>query len=537
MGRALIVIESLAAALLLVALAAVWAARRPRRLRWAVPLAVMATVGLPAALLACGLCFLYKAGPVSLTSFVTATGWTIAFLVGSVFVLRAARRGGAEPQPWSVGSLAVAFVVAAILTTITVSNLDVAVKSKLAALQVEAGAKALALAPPRPPEAPNAAPTYRRAFAALTPQDHLPTLLRDRAPTWQKYDRSAFDPSDREQREFLDSQQRGLALLREAATVSQCNFDRDLTSDTSPMDVLVPELPYLRHGATLLAYDALARANRGDRRGALEDLSAIFGIVRHLHYPLLIDLVTAAAIEKTGARALEDVLATSPPKADELARLNLGAAETFRERLRRVFAMEEAWGIAAFALLATGRAGNSADIEETLHMDPLGQAILDSPLYRIFFLEDDLAAYRRHLRTMREQVTQPAPTLLDAFDKQEQSIRATRGGGILAGLLLPASYKVLFAALDGDATRDTVRLGIACTAYKAKHGKYPDKLAELVPDFIPEVPPDPYDGRPLRLGHAPGSVVIYSIGRDRTDDGGRAWDEAKQEGDLVFRLR
>ena len=38
MGRALILIESLAAALLLVALAAAWAARRPRGLgRWGVP--------------------------------------------------------------------------------------------------------------------------------------------------------------------------------------------------------------------------------------------------------------------------------------------------------------------------------------------------------------------------------------------------------------------------------------------------------------------------------------------------------------------
>jgi hypothetical protein len=127
--------------------------------------------------------------------------------------------------------------------------------------------------------------------------------------------------------------------------------------------------------------------------------------------------------------------------------------------------------------------------------------------------------------------------LYRGYEKQEQAIKATRGGGILAGLLLPASRKCLFAALDADATRGLVRLAIAATAFKAKHGKYPEKLADLVPEFIPEVPPDPYDGHPMRLRRAEGGVVIYSIGRDRKDDGGRAWDEKKQEGDLLFHLR
>ena len=99
------------------------------------------------------------------------------------------------------------------------SNLDVAVKGQLAAVRVEAGARAMALAPPRLPDSQNAATVYRKAFAALTPPDQLPELLRDRAGAWGQYDRAAFDPADREQKEFLDSLQRGLALLREAAAL------------------------------------------------------------------------------------------------------------------------------------------------------------------------------------------------------------------------------------------------------------------------------------------------------------------------------
>src|SRR5262249_61936509 len=124
----------------------------------------------------------------------------------------------------------------------TVATRGVGVRRELAAVRVEAGAKALAVAPQRPPDGPNAAPIYRRAFAALTPRDQLPALLRERAQAWQSYDRTALDPSDREQREFLDSQQRGLALLRQAAAVPGCVFDRDWSSETSPIDLSLPEL-------------------------------------------------------------------------------------------------------------------------------------------------------------------------------------------------------------------------------------------------------------------------------------------------------
>jgi hypothetical protein len=542
MGRALILVESLTAALLLVATAAAWAARRRGGLRWGVPVAAVAVVAAPAVILAYLLGVLHQMGTVSLASFVTATGWAAVFLVGSGVVLRAARQAGPDlavsaARPWSARSAGVAFAIAAVLTAITVSNLDVAVKAQIAAVRVEAGAKALALAQALPGDAPNAAPIYRKAFAALTPQDQLPALLGDRAQAWKSYDRAAFDPSDREQREFLEGQQRGLALLREAAALPHCAFD--WTSDTLPMDLPFPDLPHLRHGATLLAYDALARASRGDSRGALDDVAAIFGIVRHVHYPALIALFTAATVEKTGAKALEDLLSLAPPKAEDLARLNAGAGESFRERLRQALAMDEAWGMAAFVAIATGRAGDSADVKALWGPSAFEREveILSSPLYRIFFLEDDLAAYRRHMRTLRENAALPAPAMIEGFDKQEKSFRTNRGGGILAGLLLPASLNALHATLDADSTRGLVQLAVASTAYKAKHGKYPEKLSELVPEFVPEVPPDPYDGRPMRLRRGKDEFVIYSIGRNRKDDGGRPWDPEKQEGDLVFRLR
>ena len=39
---------------------------------------------------------------------------------------------------------------------------------------------------------------------------------------------------------------------------------------------------------------------------------------------------------------------------------------------------------------------------------------------------------------------------------------------------------------------------MACQSYKAKHGKSPEALSDLVPEFLAEVPRDPFDGEELR---------------------------------------
>ncbi len=63
---------------------------------------------------------------------------------------------------------------------------------------------------------------------------------------------------------------------------------------------------------------------------------------------------------------------------------------------------------------------------------------------------------------------------------------------------------------------------IALMHYRQVHGRYPDSLTELVPEFLPQVPLDPYDGKPLRYGtHAEVERrIVYSVGEDFIDEGG-----------------
>ena len=80
-----------------------------------------------------------------------------------------------------------------------------------------------------------------------------------------------------------------------------------------------------------------------------------------------------------------------------------------------------------------------------------------------------------------------------------------------------------------EAARELMVAGIALRRFQLRHGRYPEQLAQLAPEFLPEVPRDAVDGKPLRYRPTDaGSFVLYSIGDDGTDDGGDAANPRKE---------
>ena len=68
---------------------------------------------------------------------------------------------------------------------------------------------------------------------------------------------------------------------------------------------------------------------------------------------------------------------------------------------------------------------------------------------------------------------------------------------------------------------DMASLGIAIERFRLARGAIPETLAELVPEFIPQLPRDVYSDAPMIYRpRENGQFLLYSVGPDRRDDGG-----------------
>ena len=89
------------------------------------------------------------------------------------------------------------------------------------------------------------------------------------------------------------------------------------------------------------------------------------------------------------------------------------------------------------------------------------------------------------------------------------------GGGLGAGMC--STYEQMILVRTG---RHAYRATMGLVAFREERGRYPDRLEELVPDFLAAVPRDLFDGRPLRYRHQGARYLLYSVHVNRRDDGG-----------------
>lgn len=72
---------------------------------------------------------------------------------------------------------------------------------------------------------------------------------------------------------------------------------------------------------------------------------------------------------------------------------------------------------------------------------------------------------------------------------------------------------------------DLCIMTLSLRRYRIDHGRYPESLSLLVPKSVPETPVDLADGQPLRYRlDESGDYLLYSVGEDQQDDGGRRFD-------------
>ncbi len=90
---------------------------------------------------------------------------------------------------------------------------------------------------------------------------------------------------------------------------------------------------------------------------------------------------------------------------------------------------------------------------------------------------------------------------------------------IYSSLMLPAIGATTNASARLAAQLAAADAGIAVELYRREHGALPESLTKLAPQYIPTAPMDPYNGKPMLFKVAPEGFTIYSVGKNKVDDG------------------
>jgi hypothetical protein len=72
-----------------------------------------------------------------------------------------------------------------------------------------------------------------------------------------------------------------------------------------------------------------------------------------------------------------------------------------------------------------------------------------------------------------------------------------------------------------EAVIETARIGIAARLYKLREERWPETISALVPDLPAGEPLDPFTGKPFIYRAAKDGLLVYSLGSNEKDDGGR----------------
>jgi hypothetical protein len=402
------------------------------------------------------------------------------------------------------------------------------------------------------PDSENAAVIYEKAFAALksiekaTPKPELPYQLLDiETPN------AARTAIDSNARKAIELREPVIALVRQAVSRKRCVFP--VHWEYGP-GALFPHLARLREISRILAIKAVADASDNMMDAALDDVTLDLDSTRGLEQePGLISYLVRIARTKVALSGLRE--------ATRRRHLSVTQARRMYEALGRVslkggyeHCLEGERAEANWCFDAL-RSGQNLLTSERLSVRRRAAVYLWRPIsYKdqmasIGLIDKQLAAaklsYREIVRMNPSGIERlgPAARLFVRVVFPE----LTEGKGEMSYPLLGGEFRVPQYAIvthiltpvysramaSRDSSISAVGMGqvaMALKAYKSEYGSYPASLAELKNRLGWKLPDDPFSGKPFVYKRVGRGFLLYSLGSDLKDDGGRPIIPGQYEG-------
>jgi hypothetical protein len=390
--------------------------------------------------------------------------------------------------------------------------------------------------------------------------------------------RRSFSPDDPgwdETARFLREQAEALALIRQGAARPGLGLTVGFKEDFDPKDwaffykegnpdlfkntqvktfddpdrlmigVVLPQLGKMRQMALLLCADARLAAIDGDSARAYGDVIAMIGMAEHCReHALLINELVAMSIQRLAIAELAKLQQQQPEIFSDKQLRNLAHVIASHDlSMDAALRGEELWlkdlvqriytddGHGDGRLTPEGLKvlhsviGSSQRVDVDLAVGSDIRQVLGPATMLAMASRKELVDTHRHLMDMaRVQATKPLweQAETDPIGREFESWPTwKRMKYVMLTQLIPATDTAVRANENHRGFRDGVLIGIALELYRREHGDWPGALDELVPGYLPKVPADRLTGEAVRYRILEGGPVVYSVGVDGDDDGGR----------------
>jgi len=411
-----------------------------------------------------------------------------------------------------------------------------------------------------PPEE-NAATHYRKAFGLV--KDWPSKDARNRA--W-KIVEEGWKEKDKELEEFLEANREAFEEFRKGVAKEKCQFiEGEITFDAYRY---FPPLTKTMNLACLLILQARLYEQNGDLEKAITNSLDVIKFGRDLGQDkIMISKVMDRLVFNISQVALKDLVG-SENLSPALSRITLSRAMELEERclsLRQTLEGEAACAKSAVRWTLI-------DIEQEATKKPEQRDLEKAKKRWRNFLARKAPQEKKRLtflavketyRRIDEYFTtiisfiekgdyQAASAFDDAFIKKIKEKKLTLRDifranekfpevmvDILVVILLPGMGRSSIYSGWAQAKERFIITTLAVRLFRMEKGRWPENLDELVPEYLENVPLDPFGLKPLRYKKREGKWIIYSIGPDGKDDGGvkkYVRGEAEEGTNLIYEV-
>lgn len=305
-------------------------------------------------------------------------------------------------------------------------------------------------------------------------------------------------------------------------------------------NTLLPHLAWLDDIAELHQFKALVSMELGDSSSVTTNIVTMLALARTLDNELcLISQLVRLKLLRRAFATFERRASASPLSAAEIASLaaafkqtcvtNIVARALIGERAMIIpyFRMKRA----EYARINPAKAGEEPKSDSTLPCH--GPAILRL----IGYYELDYASF---LIGMKKAITlssnSPPDNLSAGVYLAHVGEESTKRRRTLCGLIFSGYAGLARRENEGVAHQRLALTTLAVERFRNETGRLPERLDELAPKYLKEIPEDPFTGLEPEYRRTQNGFVIYSVGTDREDNGGleKTDNKGKNSFDITF---